>query len=444
MLREPPSRHQSRHDAGGQGPVAQAALAAIVYRSRAVRALSPAELHELTRVAQARNSREAVTGLMLYDNENFFQWLEGPAPAVASVMDSIVADHRHTDVEILDRRAADTRVFADWSMKLATPGPVMTSWRRDVIEPPREIVEALRAQPKTAPALLVRLVAENASKVAARAADPVSHRALNQKTAAILRNVFLASVLPRLGLDGDGSAQGGLPDPSPRAAELAELLVAADQQAASDLIAELGASGARIGQLSAALLEPTARSLGDLWSEDMCSEFDVTLALCRMQTAARLLDSAYSQRRDARLAHPVVLIAPEPGELHRLGAALDGSVLRNVGWTPRCEYPADDNSLHDLLSSTWIDVLDLSLSAAFRRDHVLAQLARTISEARLASRNPGLVVVVGGRVFAEERTAGAAVGADGANVTAMNVNRSILNTLAGTPCVTPEVAVSVS
>ncbi len=444
MLREPALRHQGRNDAGRQGPAAQAALAAIVYRSRAVRALSPAELHELTCVAQARNSREAVTGLMLYDNENFFQWLEGPAPAVESVMDSIVADHRHTDLEILDRRAPDARMFADWSMKLATPGPVMTSWRRDVIEPPREIVEALRAQPKAAPALLVQLVAKEASRAAALAADPVSHKPLNQTTAAILRNVFLASVLPQLGLTDDASTSGGAPVPSPRALELAELLVATDQQAACDLIAELSQSGARIGQLSAALFEPTARSLGDLWSEDLCSEFDVTLALCRMQTAARLLDSAGPQRRQSRLAHPVVLIAPEPGELHRLGAALDGSVLRNVGWTPHCEYPTDNHSLHDLLSTTWFDVLDLSLSAAFRRDHVLTQLTKTIREARLASLNPGLVVVVGGRVFAEEKTAGAAVGADGANATAMNVNRAILNTLATTPCMMPEVAVSVS
>ncbi len=440
MLRELASANQARQDASMQGQAAQAALSAVVYRSRAVRALSPAELHDLTRVAQARNSREAVTGLMVYDNQHFFQWLEGPAPAVASVMDSIVADRRHTDVEILHKRAAVRRMFADWSMKLATPGPVMSSWRRDVIEPPREIMEALRAQPKAAPALLVRLVPKNAYEAEAQEADPISHKPLNSKTASILRNVFLATVVPQLGLADDVLAASPALAQKSRVSELAELLVATDQRAACELIEELTQAGARIGQVSATEFEPTARKLGDLWSEDSCSEFDVTLALCRLQTAARLLDAAGPQRRPSRLAHPVVLIAPEPGELHRLGAALDGSVLRNAGWTPYCEYPSDSQSLHDLLSSTWFDVLDLSLSAAFRRDHVLAQLSRSIADARLASRNPGLVVVVGGRVFAEEKTAGATVGADRANTTAMNVNRTILNTIAATPAV----AVSIS
>ncbi len=444
MLRESVSRDQERQNATKSWSAAQPGLSTVVYRSRAVRALSPAELHELTTVAQSRNSRQSVTGLMLYDNETFFQWLEGPAPGVGEVMASIVADRRHTDVEILHKRPAEIRMFADWSMALATPGPVMTSWRRDVIEPPREIVEALRAQPTAAPELLMRLVSKSVSEAAAPEPDLISDRPLNRKTATILKDVFLAAVVPQLTLVGDEAAASRVLLPSPRALELAELLVATDQRAAADLIGELAQAGERMGKLSATLFEPTARSLGDLWNEDLCSDFDVTLALCRLQSAVRLLDATGPQRRPSQLAYPVVLIAPEPGELHRLGAALDGTVMRSAGWTPHCECPSDRQALHDLLSSNWFDVLDLSLSAAFRRDHVLAQLAKTIAEARLASRNPDLVVVVGGRVFAEERTAGAAVGADRANTTAMNVNRMILNTMAATPSVVPEVAASVS
>ncbi len=433
MLREPAIAYREQHRFTTQGSAAYAALARVVYRSHAVRALSPAELHDLACVAQARNSREAVTGLMLYDDKHFFQWLEGPARAVASVMDSIVVDRRHTNVEILDKGVAERRMFAEWSMKLAAPGPGMTSWQCDVIEPPREIVEALRAQPKAAPALLARLVPDSCAVLNDLDADTASQRPLQQKTAAILRDVFLATVVPQLGL-ADGAAAGGrVSAPNPRALELAELLVAADQQAACDLLAELTDSGQRIGQLSAALFEPTARRLGDLWSEDFCSEFDVTLALCRLQSAARLFELVGPQRMPSKHAYPVVLIVPRPGELHRLGAALDGSVLRNMGWMPRCEYPPDDQSLHDLLSSTWFDVLNLSLSAAFRRDHALTAVAKTIARARRASRNPGLSVVVGGRVFAEEHAAGAAVGADHANTTAMNVNLAILNTVAATP-----------
>jgi methanogenic corrinoid protein MtbC1 len=184
-----------------------------------------------------------------------------------------------------------------------------------------------------------------------------------------------------------------------------------------------------MGALSASLLEPAARRLGDLWSEDFCSEFDVTLGLCRLQAAVRMLSPGILESMPPRRKLPVVLIAPEPGELHRLGAALDSTILRDAGWTPHTEFPSDSNALDDILSAQWFDVLDLSLSTAFRRDQSLPQLTRTIADARRASRNPALVVVVGGRVFVEEKEAGASVGADQALTTALNVNRSILRTL---------------
>jgi hypothetical protein len=179
----------------------------------------------------------------------------------------------------------------------------------------------------------------------------------------------------------------------------------------------------------ATLFEPVARRLGDLWSEDVCTELDVTLGLSRIQTAVRLLSTDLVRRRAAGLPGPDVLIAPEPGEMHRLGAALDSEVMWNVGWNPHCEYPADDHALQDMLAATWFDVLDLSLSAAFRREHWLPRLTKTIAEARHASRNPALVVVVGGRMFAERRAAGAQVGADVASTSALHVDQSIMNGL---------------
>ncbi len=417
----------------------QPALSTIVYRSKAVKALSPPELHELTRVAQARNARESVTGLMLYDNERFFQWLEGPPGSVDRVMDSIRADRRHQDIEILDNQAVRSRTFDGWTMKLAAQVPASASWRREVIAPPEEIVEGLRKRPEAAPVLLARLLPLSAVEAEANSvADAISHMPLQSAAAAVLKSVILAKVVPQLA----GGVHPG-PAANRRAAELAELLIATDECAARELIEEMRAPGRSQAMLYAALLEPAARSLGDLWTEDLCSEFDVTLGLCRLQNAVRLL--AAGPVRLAAARHPVVLIAPEPGELHRLGAAMDGTVLRDAGWSPRCEYPADDRALQDLLSSAWVDVLDLSLSVAFRREERVARLTQTIAQARRASQNPALLVLVGGRLFVEESTAGAAVGADLASRSALGVDRSILRTVTAsrtgqpTPLATMEV-----
>jgi hypothetical protein len=398
-------------------------ISTVVYRSRAVASLSAPELLHLTTAAQARNRREAITGLMLYDDRRFFQWLEGPPDGVERVMTSIRQDRRHTDIEILNNQPTQARTFGNWAMKLATPCPTESPLRGEALQPPEEIVEDLRRQPEAAPALLVKLVPLNAPSSAAAA--PVS-----RGTADILSNVIVSAIVPKL-----VRAHGGPVRPARsnseahQAAELADLLIAADQSAALELIQELKRAAGDVQPLYATLFEPAARSLGDLWNEDSCSEFDVTLGLCRLQTAVRLLAGAALPQDASGTAQPLVLIAPEPGETHSLGAAMDSEVLWQAGWSPQTEYPQDDQELQDIVSGTWFDVLDLSLSAAFRRDSWLPRVTKTIAGARLASRNPALVVAVGGRIFKEERLAGLSVGADLSTQTALHMDRSILNAM---------------
>jgi hypothetical protein len=403
-----------------------------VYRSRAVHPLSSSDLYKMTLAAQARNRAESITGLVLYDKDSFFQWLEGPTEGIERIMRSIRNDPRHTDIVVLDQQSAHTRIFTDWSMKLAAAGQAAASWRSDVMDPPSHAIDSLRRHPEAASVILAALVpagpavsSDNVTEFRAATALP-----LNRHAAALLKTVILESVIPELAVNHGLTRGRSKPLPaSPRMLELADLLIAADPSAAIALIRELQADEPAALPLFGSVFEPAARRLGDLWTEDVCSEFDVTLALARIQTAVRLMSHDLVRRGRGNLPGPEVLIVPEPGELHRLGAALDSEVLWNIGWNPHCEYPADDHALEDLLAASWFDVLDLSLSAAFRREHWLPRLARTIAAARHASRNPTLVVVVGGRVFAEHPAIGARVGADVASTTALQVNESILHGL---------------
>ena len=404
-------------------------LATIVYSSRAVAPFSDPELHNLMQTAQARNHREGVTGVVLYDESRFFQWLEGPAEGVERIMNSIRNDRRHTDLQVITERASTGRRFDGWDMKLAAQGADPAVWRGEILEPPREIIEDLRGRPAAAPTLLVKLVPAPATAGDSPLAASLKGKAVSQETAAILKSVILKKVIPRL-LNSHGmpAAEAEQLRTSPRAAELAELLVASDQAASLALIRELRGDHADGKQLFAPLLEPAARSLGDMWADDVVSEFEVTLGLCRLQSAVRLL-GVDTPRAALRGGQPKVMIAPVPGELHQLVAALDSEWLRSEGWTPQSEFPSDDRALADLLSATWVDILDLSLSAAFRREESLPRLTRTIALARRASLNPNVAVVVGGRAFVEDQTVGLDVGADLASRTSMNVDRLMAQAL---------------
>ena len=61
-----------------------------------------------------------------------FRWIKGLRTALDHIMHSIRNDERHTDVEVLGSEQIFSRTFDGWSMKLATPGPVLASWRRDM------------------------------------------------------------------------------------------------------------------------------------------------------------------------------------------------------------------------------------------------------------------------------------------------------------------------
>lgn len=398
-------------------------LSTVVYRSRAISPLSDRDLKGLLRTAQARNHREAITGVVLYDDSRFFQWLEGPPDGVERVMSSIRHDNRHTDIEVLSRRESSSRRFDGWDMKLAARGADTTVWRGEVLDPPREIIEDLRRKPTAAPKLLVKLLPPPGPRQDATPAASLDGAALSRTTASVLKAVFLDSVIPVLrchhGLPGEDTARLSI---NPRAAELAEALIAPDEVASLDLIRELRGQSMDVRHLYAPLLEPAARSLGDLWRDDICSEFDVTLGLIRLQTAARLLGVDASPLLP-RGGEPRVLVVPAPGELHQLVAGLDSEWLWHAGWSPRSEFPSNDEALADLLSSAWVDVLDLSLSAALRRPDALLRLRKTIMRARQASVNPALLVVVGGRAFAEGRMAGSQVGANAASTTSADIDR---------------------
>jgi hypothetical protein len=219
----------------------------------------------------------------------------------------------------------------------------------------------------------------------------------------------------------------GAGDADARVADLARLLIGPDPDAAEVLLGAAHDKRGTIAPLCTLLLEPAARRLGDLWSADDCSEYEVTLGLCRLQTAIRRLEQEPSH--NAAPAGPVVLVAPQPGETHLLGAALDAELLWRAGWDMHARFPDSDAELQALLAETWFDVLDLSLSAAFRREHWLPRLTRTIERARRASRNPALLVVVAGRLFCEEQAAAQRVGANLACTSAAQTVQRLLAAL---------------
>lgn len=90
-----------------------------LYRSTASRNLQASELEDILRTARSRNLALGLTGCLHYESGLFFQWLEGPAEAVAEVLESIRKDDRHRDVVVLISGTQDKREFQDWKMRFS-------------------------------------------------------------------------------------------------------------------------------------------------------------------------------------------------------------------------------------------------------------------------------------------------------------------------------------
>ncbi len=98
--------------------VGQELLGSILYRSRAIRPPSAAELQDIVRSAQERNRSMGVTGMLLYENGRFLQTIEGPPLELDEVWASIRRDKRHAEIEVLSEHLTPARLFNGWHMQL--------------------------------------------------------------------------------------------------------------------------------------------------------------------------------------------------------------------------------------------------------------------------------------------------------------------------------------
>ena len=197
----------------------------------------------------------------------------------------------------------------------------------------------------------------------------------------------------------------------PRAVELTGLLLSDAVEPIEKLLKEAATQEKSILSLRIALLEMSARLLGNMWLEDACTETDVVVALTLMQSAVRRA----AKVRPIRLSKSSpgrVLVAPLPGETHFLGVVLASDTLYEKGWGVTVAFPADVRELIRQLRSEQFDMLHLALSDVIQREACLPLLRRAIKMARSASINRTLKITVGGRIFAENKTHPKSFGAE--------------------------------
>lgn len=240
----------------------------------------------------------------------------------------------------------------------------------------------------------------------------LARRALDLGPAKLARTIE-AEIIPRLMLahrapDAPDLPALADPDPSPaEVADFAEIVLEHDVAVASAYVEVMRGRGLSLETLFLHLLAPTARLLGDLWKEDVLTFTDVTVGLARLQHLLRELSSPFENEAEHAPHGRRALLAPAPGEQHTFGTLMVEEFFRRACWDVAGGPRSSDEILH-LVRREWFDVVGLSVSCDVLFDGVSA----LVQSIRRASRNRGIGVLVGGRLFIEHPELVARVGAD--------------------------------
>jgi methanogenic corrinoid protein MtbC1 len=227
-----------------------------------------------------------------------------------------------------------------------------------------------------------------------------------------LTRTIESEVIPRLvrqHRDDDGTL--GLPVSRPSPQEVEEFVRALLDEAesrADEAVAAHRRRGLSVDALYMDLLAPAARELGRQWDEDLCDFATVTVGLGRLQRLLRRLSPALG----TEVEHPPngrrVLLTQPVAERHMFGLSMVAEFFRRDGWDVLGGIAGVGIDAVAWARRDWFDVAGFSVGSELH----LPLLKDGIAATRRASRNRGLVVLVGGPLFTLHPELCRQVGAD--------------------------------
>jgi MerR family transcriptional regulator, light-induced transcriptional regulator len=227
-----------------------------------------------------------------------------------------------------------------------------------------------------------------------------------------LGNIIAGEIVPRLMLLHKTQAYTGANDDGVRAedlsgqiADFAELVVRHDIDVVEAYVRSLLQRGLDLETLLLHLLAPAARRLGHLWDADEITFVDVTVGTSRLQ---QLLHTFTLALREEEAPERRVLFLPAPGEQHTFGLTMVMEFFRRAGWQVDGGMPMEPGELESCVAEQTFGLIGFSLSC----DRFINPLCATIQTVRRLSKNPSLLVMVGGRVFSQDASLRPWVGAD--------------------------------
>jgi methanogenic corrinoid protein MtbC1 len=186
-------------------------------------------------------------------------------------------------------------------------------------------------------------------------------------------------------------------------------LLAPDDEVSAHFIERLLEAGTTPQSLYEDCFTPAARILGEMWEEDECSFYDVTVGAGRIQRMVRELSHRFLANQAFPGSSGRILLGCAPGEQHSLGVAILAEYFVRDGWDVHLTSGLGSDGLLDKVRSAEYNLVGLSVSGT----DTVTTLKRSIQMVKQVSRNRDIRILVGGYVISSDPTWVRRVGADG-------------------------------
>jgi methanogenic corrinoid protein MtbC1 len=176
---------------------------------------------------------------------------------------------------------------------------------------------------------------------------------------------------------------------------LCGLCVNGSQDSCVDFVKKLVTKNVAIDSIYLDLIPTTARKLGELWEQDICTFTDVTIGLWRLQHILYGLSKDFQLKNSLPIENLNALLLPAPKSQHTLGLFIVVEFFRKAGWRVWGEPNLSIEEINNLIFSQWFDVIGISVGYSDQ----LVGINHMITTLRERSMNPNVTFMVGGPLY---------------------------------------------
>ena len=177
--------------------------------------------------------------------------------------------------------------------------------------------------------------------------------------------------------------------------KLTNLLLDTEEGSFELAITVLKTHGAPINYIVLDLIPQIARKFGKQWEDDSLSFAEVSIGVGKLERVIHKLDYLFQANQLDRQQNKSIFISGFPGSQHTLGSLIFANFLIFSGWKVHRPNQLSTDSIVYGVSSKELQAVAVSVSTS----EELEKLPKLINLLRDKSKNPKIIVLVGGPLY---------------------------------------------